>query len=242
MKTNVIISVIITSVFIISSFIPSQIVYSEEEGYMGIDGCGECHKNEKKLVDGHIHAKLKHTCEECHGPGQAHADIGAKKLNALKKKKGDLKIIATNKSELCGECHKSMFNELSLNKHAKFRVTCVACHSPHASVKTEKGIQRKCLDCHKGKYKIEIKIAAMSDLSCETCHMPAPEKGGIPHIFGISADPDYRLRDSSKKLVVNDEGFARLTVDMICATCHKSDGKAHEMQRKEMLARAKKIH
>ena len=227
MKTKLILSVIVTAVFVTSSFLSSLTVYSQEKGYMGIEGCGECHKNEKKLVDGHIHAKLKHACEECHGPGQMHADIGAKKLQALKKKKGDLKIIVNKKSELCGECHKNMFAELSLNKHAKFKVTCGACHDTHASSKSKEGFKRQCLDCHKGKFKVEVKIAAMSDITCKDCHMAVAGKRSVPHIFGISSDPDYKLYDDKKKPIVNEEGFARLTVDMTCVTCHKSDGRGH---------------
>jgi len=209
-------------------------------------------------------------CETCHGPGHEHAALKNKKQ--VKEEKGDLKIIAHKKSEMCGECHKrsqenkiltasdnlimsrQQYTEMLYNKKAKFKLTCVSCHEPHAKSSSETGIARKCEDCHKGKFKMEIKLTAMADLSCTDCHMPKAAVGAydtmvngyhsgdtISHIFGITVDPAYKLDDGSGNVTINQDGFARLTVDMTCGACHKS-GKAHDMTREQMLEMGAKVH
>lgn len=214
-------------------------------------------------------------CESCHGPGQEHVDIGAKDLQKLKKEKGDLKILGrkdNKKSELCMKCHRltdndnielaadllikdlQEYSELSRSKKAKLKMTCVMCHDPHITSENQAGIKRKCLDCHKGKYNKDVKIPAMSKLSCEACHMPYAVKNAEDtmvkeyhkgdtrsHIFGISVDPEYKLNDGTNHASLTKEGLARLTVEMTCFACHKT-GEAHDMTPEEMLEKAEKIH
>ena len=212
-------------------------------------------------------------CESCHGPGQAHVSIGAKELSKLKAKKGDFKITVNKKSELCGSCHnktdkdkivlvddsliasQQQYAELKHSvKVKKFKMTCGMCHEPHSTAKEQKGIKRKCLDCHKGKYKVDINIPAMAKLSCEDCHMPYAVKNAKAtmiqgynkgdthsHIFGISVDPDYTLNDGTKHASITKDGLARLTVEMTCYACHKT-GEASDKDRKELLKASKKIH
>jgi hypothetical protein len=139
------------------------------------------------------------------------------------------------------------------NKKTKFKMTCIMCHDPHATVSSEAGITRKCLDCHKGKFKVEIKIAAMKDLTCEACHMPFASKnvseekigeyvkGDVKsHVFGISTDPSYTINDGGKARL-NADGFARLTVEQTCYACHKT-GQASDINRERLLDMAAKIH
>ena len=213
-------------------------------------------------------------CEACHGPGHEHAAMGPEEMKDLKKKnkKADLKIIMSRKSEICGACHKineddkvtvvtddlirneQQYSEMKFNKHAKFNVTCVACHNPHASSESEDGLNRKCLDCHMGKFAKPVKIAAMQGLSCEDCHMPYAVRGGYDtmvkgyhkgdtrsHIFGITNDPDYKLDDGTRHVTLNADGYARLTVEMTCYACHQS-GKASEFTRAQLLDRMKDVH
>jgi len=178
-------------------------------------------------------SKKSELCGECHK-----RDDG----NKLKLFSGDLVM------------NEQQYTEMKLNKKTKFKMKCLDCHDSHISSMTDKGIKMKCLDCHKGKYKIEVKIKAMSNLSCEDCHMPYAIRGAYDtmiqdyhqgdtrsHIFGISADPDYKLDDGSGYAALNEEGFARMTVEMTCGACHQS-GKRHNMTRDELLKMAKKIH
>ena len=284
MKKNIRAIFFAVIVFSLGAVIFSISEYSHaQEGYVGTKNCGTCHPNQKKTYDNHAHAKshggLKTEegigCETCHGPEQAHVGIGLKELQELKKKKGDLKILGRkdNKNmEMCVKCHTRSdndnidlaaddlvmglqeYSELMRSKKGKLKMTCGMCHDHHTTAKDRIGIKRKCLDCHKGKYKVEVKIKAMSNLTCEDCHMPYAVKmendtmvkeyhkgDRRSHIFGISVDPDYKLNDGTNHASLTKDGLVRLTVEMTCYACHKT-GKAHNMTRKEMLDMAKKIH
>ena len=263
---------LLSGVFAVCAILSNPVVHSQnEDEYVGSKGCGLCHKVEKAKWDKHKHAQIEHGCEVCHGPGHKHAAVGPKELRKLKKKKKDLFIVVNKKSEACGECHKKtddksvamvsdvliagqqQYTEMLYNKKAKLKMTCVMCHDVHASTSTDEGIKRECLDCHKGKYKVEIKIAAMADLSCEDCHMPYADKlnkeekigdyvkgDSRSHVFGITADGDYAINEGGKA-AINDDGFVRLTVEQTCYACHKT-GKAQDMNRDELLAAAAKMH
>lgn len=209
-------------------------------------------------------------CEACHGPGRKHVALNKKR--DIKKEGGDLKIVSHRESDMCGTCHTrtdnnniivvaddlimnyQQYSELMRSRKAKFKISCVSCHNPHATSKGGVGITSRCADCHMGKNKKNVKIRAMADLACTDCHMPLAARGAYDtmvtgyhrgdihsHMFGISVDPDYRLNDGSGHVSLTKEGFARLTVEMTCYACHKS-GVAHDMPREEMLDMAKRIH
>ncbi|MFC1509309.1 multiheme c-type cytochrome [Candidatus Omnitrophota bacterium] len=149
---------------------------------------------------------------------------------------------------------RQQFSEMKYNKHTKFKVTCIFCHNPHGKSTEKEGFKRTCLDCHKGKFAKPVKIAAMKSLSCEQCHMPLAVRGAFgsmakgynkgdtrSHIFGISTDGNYKLDDGSGHATLNKDGYARLTVEMTCYSCHQS-GMASEKSRDVLLAHAKEIH
>ena len=256
----------------------------DQSGYAGTKSCAACHPNQKKLYDLHDHSRIQGGvekgegigCETCHGPGQAHIDIGIETLGKLKEEKGDFKILTSkdnSKSEMCGKCHTrsdndnielasdnlimglQQYSELARSKKATMKMTCTMCHNPHGTSKEQAAMKRKCLDCHKGeKFGKPVKIKAMSKLACENCHMPYAvrknsdtmvkdyHKGDTrSHIFGISVDTDYSLNDGTRHASLTKEGFARLTVEMTCYSCHKA-GISHDMSRKEMLSMAKRVH
>ena len=189
-------------------------------------------KGDLKILSGKK-AKKSDVCGQCH-----------------KRTDDDKLILFTDDMVL----NRQQYTEMLLNKKAKFKFTCVMCHDPHAGARSKEGIASQCKDCHKGKYNIEIKIDAMADLSCEDCHMPYANRGAYDtmlneyhkgdmrsHIFGISVDPNYKLNDGTGHAALDENGFARLTVEMTCYACHKS-GEHMDIDRNKLLERAKKIH
>lgn len=145
-------------------------------------------------------------------------------------------------------------DELYRSKKTTLKMTCTFCHDPHTTSKDQAGISRKCLACHTGKYKIEVNIKQMQKLTCEDCHMPYAVTTGQgtmvqgyhkgekkSHVFGITADPNYKLNDGTNHASLNSDGYARLTVEMTCYACHKT-GVSKDMPREQLLEAAAKIH
>ncbi len=208
-------------------------------------------------------------CEACHGMGARHVDL--KDKEGVKKAGGDLLITRDKSLAACGACHKrnadnslnvvakdliesrQQFTEMSLNKKGKFKFTCVMCHDSHVTSASAEGVPRKCESCHTGKFAKPVKIAAMQGVACIDCHMPYAGRGAYDvmdkgyhrgdtrsHLFGISADPSYAL-DNGGKAGIDSGGFARLTVEMTCYSCHKT-GKADDLSREKLLEMMKKVH
>jgi hypothetical protein len=207
-------------------------------------------------------------CEACHGPGHLHAGIQDKA--AAKKLTGSEGLVVDTSAELCGKCHKrtenntlrmaakdlvqsqQQYTELELGRKGKqLKMTCVSCHNPHASSSSEAGFSKKCVDCHPG---VTVKLAAMKNRACVDCHMPYADTGAYDsmvksyhrgdmrsHIFGISVDPAYAIDSGKGTANVGSDGYVRLTVDMVCASCHKA-GISHDMSRDTMIEMAKKVH
>ncbi|MFC1489979.1 hypothetical protein ACFL6K_02090 [Candidatus Latescibacterota bacterium] len=158
------------------------------------------------------------------------------------------------------------YNEMMNSKKPTIGMTCTMCHDKHQTGKEGGKMARECLACHTGDtYGKPVEIKAMQGLACEDCHMPYAVSGDNntmigeyqkgtyrSHIFGITVDDDYQLDDGTKHASLEEVTaevrgekheleLARLTVDMTCAACHKS-GEAHDMDRKDMIKYAKRIH
>jgi hypothetical protein len=209
-------------------------------------------------------------CESCHGMGKLHMLLkdkaGVKKAGGDLKiemkeasahcgnchKRNDdnsLNVVAKDLVE-----SRQQYTELMLGRHGKFKLTCTTCHNPHTSYTNSSGFAKKCLDCHTGKFAKPVKLAPMKDFPCETCHMPLADRGAFDtmvkdyhkgdthsHIFGITLDPAYTLDGGNGKANVDKDGNVRMTVEMVCFSCHKA-GKSHDMNRETMLEMAKKVH
>ncbi len=169
------------------------------------------------------------TCEECHGPGAAHAEAPSKE-----------NIKRSTSPDLCGQCHirgtkekipakggfirhHEQYNEYLAGPHAG-KIGCVTCHDSHK--RAEVSIRRECTACHSKQGK-EFKGSKMqlSGITCMDCHMPPAGKsaekfskyvGDVKsHIVKISTNP-------ADKMFTPDGKFATgiLTVDFACLRCH----------------------
>lgn len=170
-------------------------------------------------------------CEECHGPGAAHAAAGDK-----------TKIRTDKSSASCGKCHirgekskipaskgfmehHEQYNEYLASPHAG-KIECVTCHDPHKPARF--GIRKSCESCHTRhaeSFKGSLKHKA--GVKCIDCHMPmitksaeqmSPFEGDVKtHSWKISVDPKETFFTPGGK-------FAKgvLPLGVVCLRCHST--------------------
>jgi hypothetical protein len=135
--------------------------------------CFGCHTSGLSMRDGLVtHAVPGVTCEGCHGPGRTHAEA----MRANRDAEGLTAIVnpapfpPIDAVDFCGACHGTYW-DVTLAKEPSARalrsqpfrlqssrcwgdgdrrITCVACHDPHAPLEREPGAyDARCLSCHK---------------------------------------------------------------------------------------------
>jgi hypothetical protein len=175
------------------------------------------------------------TCEECHGPGKAHAAAPSR---------ANIKVNVNDSA--CGKCHirgakekipagggfiqhHEQYNELLASPHAG-KVSCVTCHDPHKRAAISQKLT--CESCH-GNVATNYKGSRheKSLVKCIDCHMPAAGKsaesfgkyiGDIKtHIMKISLGPQDEMFTADGKFATG-----KLTADFACLSCHASRDKA----------------
>ena len=203
-------------------------------------------------------------CEGCHGPGSDHVG-GPSESN----------IVKDTSKELCGSCHfrdsqhriaasgglikhHEQYDELVNSPHRDME--CGQCHDPHKSTVNELGgltAGADCTTCHAG---VEVKVAAMADHSCDSCHMPKASKSAVKtgefereddtgflgdiqsHTFKLNLDPNVQMfSDDGAFVELDAEGDAIVKVEYACAGCHNGD-EAAEQTVEWMYTNAKLVH
>jgi hypothetical protein len=126
--------------------------------HVGEATCARCHGKQTALHDKDAHARVP--CEDCHGPGQAHARTPSTKLRVPKGK------------ALCLACHQrldaraSFFPQIEPTEHFRkvgAKTTgagpdCIRCHDPHEPLFMDRDLRtarlhplvHRCRDCHVG--------------------------------------------------------------------------------------------
>ena len=164
--------------------------------------CFGCHTTASGQADGSVDfAGLIPgiTCEACHGPAAAHASAkrsGPAAASAPMMRLGALD--PADSIDFCGSCH-ATFWDVTLagergiaalrsqpyrlqssacwQQQADRRLTCVACHDPHAPlVRDAAAYDRTCVTCHERNAARTAastpRICPVSTRDCVTCHMP----------------------------------------------------------------------
>ena len=168
------------------------------------------------------------SCEACHGPGGKHIAAEQSALASTGQVGGEFifnpaRLIPVDSVDFCGSCHgtwwdvrlsdakgvntaKSQPYRLESSKcwgKGDARLTCVACHNPHAPLQTDPSAYDKaCLSCHiaTGEKKTASRAAASCPVGtkdCVSCHMP---KVNVPEMH-------YKFTDHRIRVVHSDEAY-----------------------------------
>ncbi len=186
--------------------------------HAGVSVCRECHGEQFDLKYEGRHRDIG--CENCHGPGAAHA---ASPDNA------DLLPVLPTEREKCLACHAydssrpNGFPQVDPQEH-KPRRQCVVCHDPHDPEPPK--TPEDCGGCH-GRIERTKALSVHALISCESCHvveerhmveprLALPTKPGSREMCGRchatgSTDPDA----SSSLVDVQSHGGT-----YVCWECH----------------------
>jgi len=184
-------------------------------------------------------------CEECHGPGELHADAPF-----------DMGMVIDRTNDQCGKCHirgdvntipasggfvkhHEQWNEMFTTKHATLR--CVDCHDVHYGLhpdnpEREMGIRLLCENCHFEETQTFIEsdvehYASSAGPGCIDCHMPRSAKSAVAvgpyeadvrsHLWRINTEPDAEMFNEA-----GDFANGYLTLEYTCLQCHASESKS----------------
>jgi len=164
------------------------------------------------------------SCELCHGPGAEHVAAGKAGQPNKEQIFNPGKLSGDELTQdFCGSCHRSVEDIVELPKrigmnNVRFqpyrifnsrcysddrRISCIACHDPHESVKPEAAhYDAKCLACHQsGRNSGAVVVSSpasekrtapgckVATKNCVSCHMPKIDLPGAHFKF-----TDHRIR------------------------------------------------
>jgi DmsE family decaheme c-type cytochrome len=199
--------------------------------YVGQDTCLTCHENQKYDGTAHGHAFNERTpaatqgCESCHGPGKAHAESG------------DIALIKTFKSlspaeasETCASCHNRGNHALwEGSQHDQRNISCVTCHSVHASKGAPQLKARNqmelCSSCHKNVTNRQHRFNHMpvreGAMTCTSCHNVHGSTNVRLLRTGTTIDESCTSCHTEKR---GPHLWEHAPVSESCITCHEPHG------------------
>lgn len=219
-------------------------VSAQPAGYVGAETCKGCHEEafEKFAQTKMGRLFLKHprntreqmACENCHGPGQAHADAGGGKgVGGLISFAKDDPTPVEQRNQVCLSCHTKgarLFWQGS--QHDSRDVACTGCHrimervSKHQLAKDT--VTETCGQCHLQKRAQMMRSAHMplreGKMTCNSCHNP---HGTVtPMLLKENSTNDTCFKCHAEK-----RGpflWQHPPVVENCANCHDPHGSNHE--------------
>jgi hypothetical protein len=195
-------------------------------------------------------------CEECHGPGSAHA---ANPYGVSPKIERD--------AEACGQCHArgdvesinasggfirhhEQYEELFQSKHRA--IDCIACHDPHAGVVAARQagtetVRVQCESCHFEAAKYQASGVMSQVVDCIDCHMPKIVKSAVgdaeaylgdvrAHLWAIDVDAVSQFSEDGT------EAISQVSLDFACKWCHRDGGLASVRTDTELQESARGYH
>jgi DmsE family decaheme c-type cytochrome len=150
--------------------------------FAGSEICATCHEEVAKgfadnphLKMAEMHGKSGVTCENCHGPGKAHAESAdpSKIFNPAK-------AAAKEVDAKCLACHRGEHANFQKSGHGEANVSCIGCHDIHAGQDREKLLKvaqpALCFQCHtdiKPQFSMQFHHRVEEGVvNCSDCHDP----------------------------------------------------------------------
>lgn len=232
-------------------------------GYVGSQMCETCHTDVAHTFANNPHAKMVFmhgdktlTCENCHGPGQAHVEGGGDVTKIFRFEKATPKQI----DQKCLGCHSTAHPDFMRSPHAKAGVSCISCHSVHHSngpklllakqpqlceschtdVKAQFAMPFhhpvpegavKCTDCHDvhGTFSANnLRSTADQNRVCTKCHMDTRGPFVFEHaaVKGVGCLGCHSPHGSQNARLLN-----MPSVNTLCNQCHSpvAEGTFHSM-------------
>lgn len=179
-------------------------------------------------------------CEECHGPGSAHANHPL-----------SVGMEVDRDAESCNDCHgrndvvqvmgsdgfiqhQDSYPDLFPGKHAV--IDCVVCHDPHSGVmqlqKTDVAtVQVPCESCHYDQVQVQNNTRHVRlGVDCVDCHMPFMKQVAVGDADTFTADLRIHLTAIDPQQIAQfaEDGTAlpQIGLNFACRSCHEngSDG------------------
>ena len=214
---------------------------SADASYVGEETCLTCHAAQATGYHGSAHGRASNArspianlgCENCHGPGKAHAESGGDKTKIKSfTQKG---MTAADIDAQCLQCHAT--GERAAwdgSRHDSANVSCVRCHSIHAAksvdslLKAERQVE-DCEQCHRSQVQKLRRSSHMpveeGSLECSSCHNPHGTLGVKLLRNGGT------VNESCQKCHADKRGpflWEHAPVVESCTTCHDPHGSTND--------------
>lgn len=197
-----------------------------EDDRVGSETCAVCHEELLETIRSSPHglADAEGACENCHGPGAAHADSG----EAADIRRFDESVAPRERSAACAECHgrQRELSKFRKSEHALGGLACNDCHQVHGNdeLLLSEMPPGLCYGCHasvEAQFELNERHPVNEGaVSCTDCHNPhAPQKrsllGGFKQGVCLDCHVQYRGPWIFEHEAVTVEG---------CLSCHTPHG------------------
>jgi DmsE family decaheme c-type cytochrome len=206
--------------------------------YVGAEVCQSCHedlfnnlmKTSHRIVNREERLGWKdHACESCHGPGADHAGSAdpTKIVNPAK-------VTAERADKICLSCHLNTAKQSDRiqSSHMKDAVSCVACHTVHASTpaglvaRTAPQINALCTSCH-----LDVKAQFAkpfrhkipeNEMTCVDCHNPhGSGRQSMIETFAVNEPGCFKCHGDKRGPFTFEHAPVKYEG---CGTCHEAHG------------------